>query len=129
MSTVNHYFEPPRMTKTSHGNVKGCCDAPEADHRLAVDGTPIRIELRRDVHVYGRGDLGKGSRIAAFLHVGDHAMQEVRPSKWGTNILGQFAELDKGEYRMVQSVGYSIPSTPGVNGSGTVIPVKWAKEI
>jgi hypothetical protein len=129
MALVNHYFEPPRMTKTSRGNVAGCCDKPEVDHRPAVANTPLVIQLRRDVrHVHGRGDLGKGSVLNVRLHVGE-ALQEVRPSRWGTNVLGQFAELDKGEYQMVQSVGYTIPHAPNDYSMATVIPLKWAKEI
>lgn len=124
---LNHYFEPSHMTKTSH--TKPCCDRPESEHRPAVRDTPLRIQLKRDVrHVYGRGALGKGSVLSVRLHVSE-AMQEVKPSKWGTNILGQFAELERAEFVDVQSVGYCIPHKPGDYSVSTVIPTKWAKEV
>lgn len=122
-----HPYFPAHMTRTSFGNVPACCDQPAESHLPFPDGEKVRVQLAKDVrHLNGRV-TPKGTILDAERSNREDMLQEIRPSRWGTNELGQFAELDKGEYTMVCNPGWTI-RLPG-DSHLTGIPYKWAKEI
>lgn len=115
-----HYYEPGHMTKTSH--TRDCCDRPEAEHPAFPAGEEVTLLAKRDLT---RTGIRKGQVFQAKRWVSD-TLKQVRPSRWGTNELGQFAEIDRGEYEKVKVIGWVIQVEAGY---GVVVPVNWAKEV
>lgn len=128
---VNHPHFPAHMTRTSFGNVAACCTAPVEDHPAFVDGTPARVRLARDVRRLSGAIMPKGTVLEATRSNHESTLQEVRPSRWGTipdgPYAGTFAELDKGEFKMVNNPGWTVRFPGDTHLTG--IPWKWAKEI
>ena len=121
---IKHPYVAPHLTKTSRGNVAACCDKPAEDHMPWADGVPVRLLLKHDVRS-GSHLLRKGQIVFAKRDI-TPGFAEVRPSRWGTNELGQFAELDRGEYAMPPIPGYEIPLEERYSVSS---PVKWGREV
>ena len=119
---LTHYFVPERLGKTV-GNVAGCCKRPADEHPAFEAGTITVITLKRSVRALTGKTFAKGTRLVAERTTHE-ALVEVRPSRWGTNELGQFAEIDKGEYARVVVPGYAVD----LDGYRTGIPVAWGVE-
>lgn len=120
----DHYYEAPHLTKRSMGNVGPCCTRPEADHPAFVDGVDVTITLRRQLRGLKGTVFPKGTTLRAKRESYE-GFAEVRPSRWGTNELGQFAELDKGEYSSPRMPGYLVI----VDTYNTGIPASMAREV
>lgn len=122
--TRNHYYEAPHMTRTSNGNVGPCCSAPESEHPAFADGTQVRVQLTRPLRGLKGTTLPKGTILNARRQLAMY-MQEVRPSRWGTNSLGQFAELERSEIRDVMLPGWVVV----VDTYNTSLPSRYVKEV
>lgn len=123
---IGHYFEPARMTKRSIGNVAGCCNRPEAEHPAWVEGSILTVQLRRDVRTLRGTIVPRGTALVAERE-SLSAIAEVRPSRWGTNTLGQFAELDRGEYATVRTPSYRVRFAGDEHY--TALPLRWVAEV
>lgn len=119
---ISHYYEPPHMTASGR-NTAPCCGRPADEHRAWVNGSTVLIRMSRSVRGYPA--LVAGAEVEA-TRSSVTALRVITPSRWGTNVLGQFAELDRGTYEDVQLPGYSVRVREGWLVS---VPVRWAKEI
>lgn len=120
-TAIKHYFEPERMAKT-YGNTGPCCSRP-ADEHPAFPSGDVTIVLKRDVRTLTTV-IPKGTRLAATA-VTYETMREDKPARWGKNVLGQFAELERAVISTVTMPSWDIRG-PGEDHL-TAIPVRWAE--
>lgn len=123
MATATHYYEPERVAKT-YGNRKACCTRPESEHPAFPVGK-VTVQATRDIRTLST-IIPKGTVLEAEGRL-DETYVERSPGRWGTNELGQFAEIEKAVWDKVLAPSWTIQG-PGESHL-TAIPVKWAKVV
>ena len=120
---MTHYYEPERVAKTV-GNRKACCTRPAADHPVFPDGQTFTVRATRDIRT-SMLSVRKGQTLTARAEFYD-TERYVSEGRWGTNELGQFAQIEKPVFESVRVPGWVVQHD---DRTSTGLPVRYLQII
>lgn len=121
---ATHYYRPSRSS-SSMDNTKPCCARPESAHPEFADGKTITVTTKRAIRRLNGQIVSKGTTLIVKRESFE-AMHTLTHGRWGTNELGQFAELERATTDTVRVPAYVVKFEGDKHS--TSLPVTWLKE-